>query len=216
MAYLQEIELDWNTFKVVRATLGTSTLYYLQNDLQYVPFVVEESTSPMVAQSIYYCGVNRDPKAASGPYAALTSGAKATALVQSIRYTAVDYGVAGNAITITYVDDAPAAGQESVTVVGSDITVHIKSGVSTAQQVWAAVAAWNAYNGNPTFNSQAAAYLVSAVITPGQEGTPQIALLTTHLAGGTAAVTNLSDWETNFKGAATLVPSISVGVGLEL
>ncbi len=215
MAYLQDVEVDWNTFKVVRATLATSTLYYIKNDLQYVPFVIQESTAPMVGQALYYCGVNRDPKAASGPYAAITSGQKATVLVQSIRYTANDYGVAGNAITITYVDDT-TSGQESVTVDGVDITVHIESGVSTAQQVAAAVVAWNAYTGLSQYNSAASAYLVSAVITPGEEGTPQVALLTSHLTGGTAALTNLADWETTYMPGATQVASFSIGVGLEL
>jgi|SRR6185437_10663591 len=213
MAYLQEIELDWNTFKVVRATLSSSTLYYLQYDLQYVPFVVEEGTSPMVAQSIYYCGVNRDPKAASGPYAPLTSGTLASATIQGIVYTATSYGA--SSVTIAYVVDAPAVGQESVTVVGNAITVHIHAG-TIAQQVYAAVAAWNAYNGNATYNSQAAAYLVSAVILPGQEGLLQIVQAPTALTGGTAAVTTLSDWETNFKSTATKVSSFSQGVGLEL
>ena len=88
--------------------------------------------------------VNRDPKAASGPYAALTSGTLATATIQgSIVYTATVYG--SSSVTIAYVSDAPKVGEESVTVVGNAITVHIVSGSSTAQQVWAAVAAWNAY-----------------------------------------------------------------------
>lgn len=213
MAYLQEIELDWNTFKIVRATLNTSTLYYLQLDLQYVPFVVEESTSPMVAQSIYYCGVNRDPKAASGPYAPLTSGVLASAVIQGITYTATSYGA--SSVTIAYVVDAPAVGKESVTVAGNAITVHIAVG-TIAQQVYAAIAAWNAYNGNATFNSQAAAYLVSAVIVAGKEGQLQIVQAPTALAGGTAAVTVLSDWQTNFQSGATKVASFSIGVGLEL
>lgn len=213
MAYLQDVEVDWNTFKVVRATLATSTLYYLKNDLQYVPFVIQESTSPMVGQSIYYCGVNRDPKAASGPYAALTSGVKASATIQGILYTATSYGA--SSVTITYVVDAPAVGKESVTVVGNAITVHIAVG-TIAQQVYAAVAAWNAYNGNATYNSQAAAYLVSAVLLPGLEGQLQVVQAPTALAGGTAAVTSLSDWETNFMTGATQVASFSVGVGLEL
>lgn len=213
MAYLQDVEIDWNTFKVVRTTLATSTLYYLKNDLQYVPFLIQESTSPMVGQSIYYCGVNRDPKAASGPYAALTSGTLASATIQGIKYTATSYGA--SSVTVAYVVDAPAVGQESVTVVGNAITVHIHAG-TIAQQVYAAVAAWNAYTGNATYNSQAAAYLVSAVILPGQEGLAQIVQAPTALAGGTAAVTNLTDWETNFMPGATQVASFSVGVGLEL
>jgi len=213
MAYLQDVEIDWNTFKVVRATLATSTLYYLKNDLQYVPFVIQESTAPMVGQAIYYCGVNRDPKAASGPYAALTSGVKASATIQGIVYTANAYGA--SSVTIEYVVDAPAVGQESVTVVGDAITVHIAVG-TIAQQVHAAVVSWNAYTGLSQYNSAASAYLVSAVILPGEEGTLQIVQAPTPLVGGTAAVTSLSDWETNYMGTATQVASFSVGVGLEL
>ena len=214
MAYLQEIEMDWNTFKVVHTTLSSATVYYLKNDLQYVPFIVEEGTSPIQAQSIYYCGINRDPKAVSGPYAALTSGVLASATIQSIVYTATAYGT--SSVTIQYTNTAPAVGQESVTVLGNAITVHIVSGVSKAQQVYAAIAAWNAYNGNSQFNSQASACLVSALITPGQEGVPQTTQGPTGLSGGTAAVTTYTDWTTNFMGSATQVASFSVGVGLEL
>ena len=213
MAYLQEIEIDWNTFKTVRATLSSSTLYYLELDLQWVPFVITEGTSPVQAQTLYFTGVPRDPKAASGPLATLTSGTKATATIQGIVYTATSYGA--SSVTIEYVVDAPAAGQESVTVVGNAITVHI-SALSTARQVFNAVAAWNAYNGNPTFGSQAAAYLVSAVLVPGQEGLVQTVQVPTALTGGTAAVTVYTDWTTNYLGTGTKVASFSNGVGMEL
>lgn len=213
MAYLQEIELDWNTWKVVRASLPSSTVYYLQNDLQFVPFVISEGTTPIAAQSLYYTGVNLDPKATSGPYAALTSGTLASVVIQGITYTATSYGT--SSVTISYVVDAPAIGQESVTVAGNAITVHIHAG-TIAQQVLAAVAGWNAYNGNLTFNSQASAYLVSAVILPGMEGLTQTVQASTPLAGGVAAVTVISDWTTNFMPGATLVASFSNGVGLEL
>lgn len=213
MAYLQDVEVDWNTFKVIHTTVSAATVYYLKNDLQYVPFIVQESTSPMVGQSIYYCSINRDPKSTSGPYAVLTSGTKASATIQGIVYTATSYGA--SSVTIAYVVDAPAVGKESVTVVGNAITVHIAVG-TIAQQVYAAIAAWNAYNGNANFHSQAAAYLVSAVIQPGQEGLAQVVQAPTALTGGTNAVTVISDWETNFMGSATLVASFSNGVGLEL
>ncbi len=213
MSYLQEVEVDWNTFKVVHTTLSADTIYYLKNDLQYVPFIVEQGTSPIVAQSIYYVGIGRDPKATSGPYAALTSGVMASATIQGIVYTATSYGA--SSVTIAYVVDAPAVGQESVTVAGNAITVHIAVG-TIAQQVYAAVAAWNAYTGNANYHSQAAAYLVSAVILPGKEGQLQIVQAPTGLAGGTSAVTVISDWETNFMGSATQVASFSNGVGLEL
>jgi hypothetical protein len=214
MAYLQEIELNWNTFKSVKATLSSSHLYYLQNDLQYVPFCISEGSSPIQAQSLYYVNVNRDPKGGvSGPYATLTSGTLATATIQGITYTATAYG--SSSVTITYVADAPALGQESVTVAGNVITVHIHAG-TIAQQVLAAVAGWNAYNGNATFNSQASAYLVSAVIVPGNDGLAQTAQGPTALTGGVAAVTVLSDFETTYKSGGTKVASFSIGVGTEL
>jgi hypothetical protein len=317
MSYLQEIELDWATFKTTHTTLSSATLYYLQNDLQYVPFIVEEGTSPIVAQSIYYVNVNRDPSSVSGPNAALAAGAKASVAIQDITYTANAYGTSD--ITIQYVDTSAAAtgtvtvvdytkligatlvvngivltegtqwhrgasnnaaatslasaittvtattlctasvlgsvitvtansstfksnsislatsdsvylaisgnyltggeggaGYEYVVVTGTAIVVHLTSGESTAQQVAAAVTAWNAYSGISKYNSAASAALVSAVIDVGQEGTPQITVASTPLAGGTSAVTVLSDWETNFKSSATQVASFSQGVALEL
>jgi hypothetical protein len=213
MAYLQEIELDWNTFKSVKATLSSSTLYYLQNDLQYVPFCISEGSSPIQAQSLYYVNINRDPKSTSGPYATLTSGTLASAVIQGITYTATSYGT--SSVTITYVADAPALGQESVTVAGNAITVHIHAG-TVAHQVLSAVAGWSAYSGNATFNSQASAYLASAVIVPGMDGLAQTAQGPTALTGGAAAVTVISDWTTNFMGSATKVASFSIGVGTEL
>lgn len=213
MSYLQEIEIDWNTFKATHTTLSSATLYYLQNDLQYVPFVVEEGTSPIVAQSIYYVNVNRDPSSVSGPYAALAAGAQASVVIQDITYKANAYGV--SSITITYANDATAVGKEYVTVVGNAITVHIVSGSSTAQQVVTAVVGWNAYSGLSQYNSAASSALVSAVVT-GNSGNPQIAVASTPLTGGVAVVTVLSDWETNYKGSATQVASFSIGVAKEL
>ena len=425
MAYLQEYEIDWNTFKIVHTTLSSATLYYLQNDLQYVPFVIEEGTSPIVAQAIYYVNVNRDPSSVSGPYAALTAGTKSSKHIEDITYTAVNYGavaatgsatvdgytslsgatltvngivltegvewtaatsnnatatslasaittatatthatgsatgavvtitantagaagnaislassdgthlpvsgaflvggtngVNGDSITIQYVDTSTAAtgtvtivdytklvgatltvngvvltegtqwhrgasnnaaatslagavttatattlctasalgavitvtandatfksnfislatsdpvnltlsdshltggeggaGYEYVVVSGTAITVHITNGVSSAQQVAAAVVSWNAYSGIPQYNSAASAALVSAVIDAGLEGTPQTVQGPTALTGGAVAVTVLSDWETTYKSAATLVASFSNGVALEV
>jgi len=214
MAYLQQIEVDWNTFKSIRTSLPTSSMFYLKTDLQYVPFIVEQGTSPIVAQSVYFCEIGLDPKAVSGPYALLTSGTKASAHIQDITYTATSYG--SSSVTVAYVSDATAVGKEYVTVAGNAITVHIVNGSSTAQQVYAAVAGWNAYSGLPKYNSQASAYLASAVVDPGKEGNAQVTQAPTALTGGTAAVTVLSDWETNFMSSATLVANFSIGVGLAL
>jgi hypothetical protein len=217
MSYLQEYEIDWNTWKAVRAKFvagSDPTMYYLQNDLQYVPFVVADATSIIEGQALYYVNVNRDPSSVSGPYAALTSGVKASAHIQDIVYTATSYGV--SSVTVAYVSDASAVGKEYVTVAGSAITVHIVSGQSTAQQVQAAVNGWNAYTGLSQYNSSASSELVSAVIDTGREGIPQVTAGATPLAGGVAAVTVLSDWETNFKSSATLVTSFSNGVALSV
>ena len=315
MSYLQSLEIDWNTWKTLKAGTGaSSTIYYLQNDLQYVPFIIAPNSNTFPdGEAIYYVNVNRDPSSVSGPYAALTSGVKDSAHIQDIVYTANVYGTSG--VTIQYVDTSTAAtgtvtvvdytklvgatltvngivltegiqwhrgasnnaaatslagaittatattlctasallavititsnaatfksnyislatsdpvnltlsnshltggeggaGYEYVVVSGTAITVHITNGVSSAQQVAAAVVSWNAYSGIPQYNSAASAALVSAVIDAGLEATPQTVQGPTALTGGAAAVTVLSDWETNYKGSATLVASFSDGV----
>jgi hypothetical protein len=215
MAYLQEYEIDWNTFKSVHAAMPSATLYYLQNDLQYVPFVIAEGTSPIVGQALYYVNVNRDPSSVSGPYAALASGAKASAIIQDITYTANAYGTGGNSITVQYTNDATAVGKEFVTIAGNAITVHIVSGKSTAQQVVTAVVGWSAYSGLSKYNSAASTALVSAVVT-GSSGNPQTTQGPTSLTGGVAPVTVLSDWTNNYLSGATKVASFSNGVALEI
>lgn len=215
MSFIQNLELSWTDWKTLQAGIRhTDTVFYLQNDLQYVPFLVQSDNSSNDPEYIFYVNVNRDPSSVKGPYAALASGVKASITIQDIKYTANDYGTSGNSITITYVNDAVAIGQEYVTVLGTAITVHIVSGASTAQQVLSAVEAWSAYNGLIN-KSQASAELVSAVIT-GSTGNPQTTQGPTSLAGGTAAVTVLSDWETNFKGTATLVGSFMDAVAEDI
>jgi len=217
MSYLQEYEIDWNTWKTLRAKFvagSDSTMYYLQNDLQYVPFLVADGTTIIEGQALYYVNVNRDPSSVKGPYAALTSGTKASAHIQNIVYTATSYGA--SSVTVAYVSDATVVGQEYVTVSGNAITVHIVSGQSSAQQVQAAVNGWNAYTGLSYYNSSASTYLVSAVIDTGAEAIAQVTVGATALAGGVAAVTVLSDWEANFKSSATLVASFSDGVALSV
>ena len=58
--------------------------------------------------------------------------------VQDIMYTSKVTGIAGDDLTVIYVDDAEA-GMETVDVTDTDITVHMKDGVSTAAQIKAAV-----------------------------------------------------------------------------
>ena len=217
MAYLQSIEIDWTTWKILKAgSAASATTYYLQQDLQYVPFLIAPNSNTFPdGEAIYFVGVNRDPSA-SGPYAALSSGIKALLHLQDITYTANDYGTGGNSITLQYVNDATAVGKEYVTVVGPAITVHIVSGQSTAQQVLTAALAWNAYSGLSSYHSAAASHLVSGVIDAGKEGIAQVTVGATPLATGTAAVTVLYDWENNYLSSGTRVACFAEGVALEV
>lgn len=96
----------------------------------------------------------------------------ATLVVQDLTYTALAFGVLGNAVTIAYTTGG-TAGAEVVTVVGNAVSVKIQSGVSTATQVRAAVVA-----------SAPAALLMSVAVT-GTGATAQTApVAVTHLAGG--------------------------------
>lgn len=67
----------------------------------------------------------------------LATQAKAT--IGTIDYIALDPGFAGNNISITLVGDT-TQGNETVDVVGTDITIHIQSGVSTQDDVELALA----------------------------------------------------------------------------
>jgi len=197
------IESDYPTWLEVRTDLGGTT-YYIQYDYEYIPFLVDTTN-----KIIYRTGVMRLKPTSD---LVLLSGAKASVVIQDITYTANAYGTAGNSITVTYVNDAPVVGEESVTVLGTVITVHIVSGKSTAQQVVTAVMSWSAYNSLQS-NSAASAALVSAVVT-GNSGTGQTTQGPTSLTGGIAAVTTLHDFETNIKSTATQVNSIDDGITL--
>lgn len=215
MSFIQNVELSWTDWKTLQAGVrSTDTVYYLQNDLQYVPFIVQADNSQNDPEYIYYTNVNRDPSSVSGPYAALSSGAKASKVIQDITYAANAYGTGGNSITIQYTNDASAVGEEYVTVSGNAIVVHIVSGSSTAQQVLSAVVNWSAYNGLIN-HSQVAAQLISAIVT-GSNGTAQTTQGPTALTGGVNTVTVLSDWETNYKSTATLASSFMNAVAEEI
>jgi hypothetical protein len=93
----------------------------------------------------------------------------------SVLYTAVNPGSGGNSVTVKHVNDGPSQAL-SVTVSGSNVTVHLATNgssvpTSTAAQVIAAVAA----------AASAAALVVGTV--PNGAGTAQVAAAT-NLAGG--------------------------------
>lgn len=208
MAFIQNVELSYTVWKALEMspTYTPDTIYYQENDLEFVPFFVDNANF-----LIFYTNITKFP-----PFAAkaLVSGAYASLVLQDITYTAVNIGTSGNSITIQYVNDAPAVGQESVTVVGNAISVHIVSGASTAQQVLTAVASWNAYNGQIN-RSSASAELVGAVIS-GSTGNPQVTVGATALTGGAVPVTVLADFTTTYLSTATKVNSFMDGLADDL
>ncbi len=109
------------------------------------------------------------------------AGVKATKKIQDILYTAVDAGVAGNSITVAYVDDG-AAGIETVTVTGSAITVHMEDGASTAQNIADAIAA-----------DDDAPDLVTALVDAGDETDVQAAVGAQTFTGGVDEIIGTDD-----------------------
>lgn len=103
-------------------------------------------------------------------------GAAASIVEQDLTYTAQSLGEAGNSIVIQYLDDG-TAGAETVNVVGTTITVHEQSGVSTADQIKAAVDAF-----------PAAIALVATTVT-GTGSNPQTVLPDDNLVGGQNSAT---------------------------
>lgn len=92
----------------------------------------------------------------------------ASLIFQSLTYTSVLFGAAGNAVTIAYTGGASLV----VSVVGSAISVQLNTGVSTASQVKTAIEA-----------SAPASALVTVVVS-GIGSTVQVAGGPTPLAGG--------------------------------
>ncbi len=106
---------------------------------------------------------------------------KATKKIQDIAFEAITAGVAGNAITIAYVDDG-TAGAETIGVSGSAITVHMEDGASTAQQIADAIS-----------GDTGAAALVSLVVDDGDEADVQSAVGATNLEDGVDLVDGVLD-----------------------
>lgn len=101
-----------------------------------------------------------------------TAAVAAELEVQDITYTAAEVGSAGNDITITYTGGA-TAGAEVVSVTGTDISIQIEDGVSTATQVKAA------------FDAKAEAVALASATITGTAGDAQVTATETPLAGGT-------------------------------
>lgn len=107
----------------------------------------------------------------------LLTPVKANVQVQDVNYEAIASGTGGNSVTIAYTTGG-TAGSEAVSVVGSAITIQIASGLSTADQVAAAI------NG-----SVAASALVLATVYGDGDNAQTAPVVTTNLAGGSASGT---------------------------
>lgn len=107
-----------------------------------------------------------------------TPGVKAELVLQDLTYTAVLEGPQGNDITLTYVDDGTVV--PVVSVAGTDISVRIDAGVTTANAILAAIQA------------SAAASLLVTVVVSGTGTDAQTAESETPLADGDGEVGNLN------------------------
>lgn len=113
------------------------------------------------------------PALAEGNEAYFTTALAGTQ--NDVTFTSVENGTEGNSIRVQY-EAGGTAGSEVVTVAGLDINIKIESGVSTANQVVAAIQA-----------SAAAMYLVACWRKIGEAGTGTVtAFAYTNLANGTA------------------------------
>ncbi len=108
-------------------------------------------------------------------------GVKASKKIGDITFTAQTAGVAGNDITITLLTGA-SVGLEFCSLDGTDITIHMSDGVSTAQQVADALA-----------DSVSCSALVSAAIDVGDESVAQDDAGETGLEDGADAITGSED-----------------------
>ena len=101
----------------------------------------------------------------------LSGGVFASLVVQDLTYTSKLYGEEGNDISIEYVSGG-TAGSETVSVADKAISVTIEDGVSTADQIKAAIE-----------NSQDASALVSVSVS-GTGSNAQSVFSKTNLSGG--------------------------------
>lgn len=128
------------------------------------------------------------------------AGVKSSVVVQDITYEFILPGD-NDVYTITYADTV-TAGNETFVLVGTDITVNIESGVSTATQVAAAAALNLSFTG-----------AVTTTIT-GTAGNAQVAAAAVNFAGGenpgTAKAASLIG-DVEIQGALSFSGALSIG-----
>lgn len=129
------------------------------------------------------------------------AGAQASLVVQDITYTMNEFGTNGNSITVEYTNTV-LAGNEVATFSNPNIVVSIESGVSTATQVLAAIAA------NFTITSNA------VVTITGTASNPQVTYAQTNLAGGINPGTSKAaqfDGDVSINGGLSFTGGLSIG-----
>ena len=151
---------------------GLSSIYVLPaNNLDIADFLVGFETD------FFTILISSDFSDAEIQTVGETPAVAANIKIQDILYTAKTAGVAGNDITVIY-NDTNTGGAASASLAGSDITVSIEGGVTTAATIAAAIVAAGSVNA-----------IVAVVVDAGDETDPQIEFTPhIHLANGANAI----------------------------
>ena len=178
VSYVNGVSMNSQFEDVVNGINAFADFQQVHNEIGggYLSFTAQ----PILNDANGYLGLNVSPTIANltgsadgvnvnmdnvTPYA----GVKASLVFQDLTYEFNEAGSFNNGYTLEYIDDV-SAGAEYAALVGMAIQVHIESGVSTANQVKAAVLA------NLTF--------ASAITVTGGGSNPQVAAGPTSFAGG--------------------------------
>lgn len=185
-------------------------------DFQQVLVAVSDNGSymsfagqPNLARARYFTGLNINPtigdlrESADGINVNMDNvttyaGVKAAVTIQDLTFEFIQAGSFNNSIQIEYVDDV-TAGSETAGLSGSLITVHMESGVSTANQIKAAIQANFIINSNITVT--------------GGGSNPQTAVGPTNFAGGVNPGQKRAAY---FKGNVQIDGSLSFTGGLSI
>ena len=123
---------------------GTTTLQASLNGSDWVDvadsadtFIANES---VLIERVIACSAQYRVKVALTAASAVAASGSIVGSVGTLSFAADTAGLAGNSIEVVLVDGG-TAGSETVTVVGSVITVDIETGVSTAAQIESAIEA---------------------------------------------------------------------------
>lgn len=141
-------------------------------------------------------GVSASATSAASSAKTFDSPVLASKIIQDLTYTSKVAGLAGNDISIEYIDDV-LAGSESVAVVGTAITVHIDAGATDADAIKAVI------EGDPSADA-----LVTIVVS-GTGSNAQTDQVATNLTGGV-------DSEVDTSADSISIPSHGFQEGLKI